>query len=214
MTPGLDISSWQTFEDPDEFFAAAYRSGMRFCYIKATEGNGVRSKVYKERYLAARRQGLHAGPYHFAGPERSVDDAKREAELMYEVTGPWNPGDLPPAIDLESVPSGMNPAELQQWLEEWLRTIEGMCGRRPLVYSYQAFILHFLHNFPLLKEWGLWLACYNGQDSVRAPAPWDEWRFWQWIGDAGRVPWYKGAVDLDWFNGSEAELQMFCGGGV
>lgn len=216
MTPGFDISSYQRIDDPDRFFADAYAAGQRFVLIKASEGNGLRSSTYKQRWAAALRNGLHAGPYHFAGPERLLGDAKHEARLLYEVAGPWNPGDLPPVLDLESAPPNMNPAELQRWLEEWLGSIEGICGRRPLIYSYPGFIHGRMRSAPLLAQWGLWLAHYNGKPMVKAPVPWMTWRFWQWTGD-GRVPWYadgKQPIDLDWFNGTEAELRDFCGGGV
>jgi GH25 family lysozyme M1 (1,4-beta-N-acetylmuramidase) len=49
---------------------------------------------------------------------------------------------------------------------------------------------------------------HYGAASPSIPAGWSGWTFWQ-HSDAGRVPGIGGDVDLNWFNGSEAELQAF-----
>lgn len=60
---GFDISHYQSSVD----FDAAYNDGgLRFVYIKATEGTTYKDPLFSDHYTGATNAGFIRGGYHFA----------------------------------------------------------------------------------------------------------------------------------------------------
>jgi GH25 family lysozyme M1 (1,4-beta-N-acetylmuramidase) len=216
---GLDLSAYQTILEPKTWLAAAQAAGYSFCFLKTSEGNKTKSKVYQARYKAGRDLGLHMGAYHFAHPDATARDPQREAALMFEISGPWQPRDVPPVLDLEETDPNLTPGALTQWARAFLQEIERLSGRHPLLYTGPNFWMTKLARSPALAEWPLWIAQYPCESKPQEPidskgptklAPWPTWLFWQWTGK-GRLLFHTGDLDLNLFNGTEAELSAWCG---
>jgi hypothetical protein len=80
---GFDISHYQSSVD----FDAAYNNGgLRFVYIKATEGLTYLDPLFSDHYEGATSAGFIRGGYHFAHGDESASD---QAEFFYENGGGW-----------------------------------------------------------------------------------------------------------------------------
>ena len=80
---GFDISHYQASVD----FDAAYNDGgLRFVYIKATEGLAYKDPAFSDHYEGATNAGFIRGGYHFAHGDESASD---QASFFYENGGGW-----------------------------------------------------------------------------------------------------------------------------
>lgn len=80
---GFDISHYQSSVD----FDAAYNDGgLRFVYIKATEGLTYQDPAFSDHYEGATNANFIRGGYHFAHGDESASD---QAEFFYENGGGW-----------------------------------------------------------------------------------------------------------------------------
>ena len=86
---------------------------------------------------------MRVGPYHrmFANGEtlaEVVADATAEADLfisMVEQGGGVGPGDLRPALDVETPFGGLNATELRAWIGTWTERVEAALGAKPVIYT-------------------------------------------------------------------------------
>jgi GH25 family lysozyme M1 (1,4-beta-N-acetylmuramidase) len=188
---GVDTSHYQSGAID---LRAARHAGVRWWYVKATEGTSFVDPTYERRVQAARAAGIPIGAYHFARPENG--DAAAEARHFLGHTD-IRPGDMLPMLDLESA-EGLSMAELTTWTGTWVRTVTqqlaaaGAVGR-PIIYT----------RFNLGNGFGclLWVARYS--DDFRAPIiprPWKRAVIWQHsdgrFGPVKSVPGF-GAVDAN-----------------
>lgn len=93
---GLDISHWQGSFDG----AVAYSRGVRFIFIKATEGATYKDPKYQEFTAEAEAHNILHAPYHFYSP--GVDPLV-QADHLYNTTV----GDIQirPVVDVEESPT-------------------------------------------------------------------------------------------------------------
>lgn len=94
---GFDISHYQSSVD----FSSAYNDGgLRFVYIKATEGTTYKDPAFSSHYTGATNAGFIRGGYHFAS---GTGDGSQEANFFLANGGGWsNDGrTLPGMLDLE-----------------------------------------------------------------------------------------------------------------
>src|SRR3569833_2569698 len=82
---GFDISNWQADVD----FDAAYKAGLRFVMIKATEGADFIDKRFSDHYVAATEAGFIRGGYHIAHPDLSASD---QVDFFLKHGGGWSNG--------------------------------------------------------------------------------------------------------------------------
>ena len=104
--------------------------------------------------------------------------------------------------------------------------------KKPVViYTRVSFIVEYARPMlSWLKEYPLWLAQYPllplpqgrltwenlqqvhpRQAGPLLPAGCPSWTFWQWSGDRLKLPGVSSCVDLNFFNGSNADLDAFLG---
>ena len=80
---GFDISHYQESVD----FDAAYNDGgLRFVYIKATEGLDYQDPLFSDHYIGATDAGFIRGGYHFAHGDESASD---QADFFVDNGGGW-----------------------------------------------------------------------------------------------------------------------------
>ena len=156
---GLDVSpTWQPAID----WPAVAGAGISFAWLKVTEGTGWPAPGspewdwYPAQHAAAGAAGIVRGGYHFAAPALDMTSADAQAaaflgRLLHA------PGDLVPALDLETNPQAMNADQLAAWVRRWLAPVEHAIGQPCVIYSYPWFIDVALAGWNLDGR-PLWLA--------------------------------------------------------
>jgi lysozyme len=90
----------------------------------------------------------------------------------------------------------------------WLRAGQAQIGKLPVIYLDYDFGQSWLGD-----GYGghpLWIANYTTAAQPAIPSGWQQtgWKFWQYS-DSGSVAGVDGAVDMDHYNGSEADLRAW-----
>lgn len=208
---GIDVSHHNGNID----FRKVAADGISFVFVKATQGTTFRSPKFLQLVKDAKATGLLIGAYHYVDDSAgSVEAAKAEAQNFYkaiQAAGGIDVFDLPPVMDYESNKNGHSKATIAAVAKTFLEEVQKLTGVKPLVYTYPAFI----GNFSGLSSYPLWIARYSKQTPADASG-WTRWHFWQYSdGAAGgylprgnrKVDGISGAVDLNEFDGTPAELK-------
>lgn len=184
---GIDISAWQHPKSlllpngaPIDY-RTAYRNGVRFVMIKASDGrdnghNGAATWYAQDR-TAAQVAGIYTGFYHYAYfPQTTVKtqiiaDAQAQADKAIwrlAAVGGYNTMDLPYALDVEewclatndngACMSRVSKANATLWVKTWLQRVTDKTGRRPFVYSNASFLENYLNRDTDLRAYPLWIA--------------------------------------------------------
>lgn len=191
---GIDVSKYQ----PNVNWQDVKQAGNAFAFARATYGSVQVDAYFNSHWQGMKAAGVVRGPYHFFV---TSEDATAQAELFLKTVGSLAPGDLPPVIDVEA-DSGTG-GNIVGGVQTWLDIVEQRLGRVPIIYTAPAF-----WNANLTSGFGrypLWVAEYG----LSAPKPvkgWADWTFWQ-HSESGTVPGISGSVDLNYFNGSPADLE-------
>jgi GH25 family lysozyme M1 (1,4-beta-N-acetylmuramidase) len=197
---GIDVSQWQ--HNPSVNWDRAGTDRVTFAFIKATEGLSYTNPHYAADRVAARRAGIYRGAYHFARPSRG--SAARQARYFVDRAGEHDAnGDLPPVLDLEDT-GGLGTADLRTWTRRWLETVQSLTGRAPVIYTSPSFWEGYLGDSRGFRGYPLWVAHYE-TTRPQVPGGWKSWTFWQTT-NTGHVAGIIGAVDINRFNGTHAEL--------
>ena len=178
---GIDVSHHQGPID----WGAVGSDGVRFAWIKATEGGDWRDPRFAGNWRAAAEAGVPRGAYHFFTLCRP---AAEQAAWFLSVAPA---GELPAAVDLEfdgNCAARPDPATLAADLGLFLDTVERARGRRPVVYVTGEV---FREHADALRGETLWVR------SIFHPVRWGVWapaRVWQYSA-MGRVEGIQGDVD-------------------
>ncbi|APT86647.1 glycoside hydrolase family 25 protein [Corynebacterium flavescens] len=203
---GIDVASHQHPGGAPINWGNAKGDGQSFAFVKATEGTDYVNDYFVQDTLGAAAAGLKVGAYHYARPKMSAKtQAAHFASQLALVPGQT----LPPVLDIE-VAEGKSAAQLESWIQEFTSELKRLSGRTPMIYTYKFFWQGEMNNSQKFSDMPLWLAAYQAQ----APGPvgaWDQLSFWQRTG-SGRVNGVAGDVDLNLFNGTQAQLNSFSGG--
>ncbi|MHB8733937.1 MAG: glycoside hydrolase family 25 protein [Terriglobales bacterium] len=182
-------------------------SGIDFVYMKASEGVRFADPCFAANWAGTGGQRLLRGAYHFFRPQQ---EAEAQAWHFLQVVGKLQPGDLPPALDLEPTSLAgewveLLPAERVARVLQWLEAVKQGSGRRPLIYVSPAFWRDVLGGSAALSAFPLWIAEYEVMQP-RVPPAWPTWTFWQYS-QAGRVAGVAANVDRNRFQGTRTELE-------
>jgi lysozyme len=194
LLAGIDVSHFQGEVD----WAGVAGTGVRFAFIKATEGLDDVDPRFAQNWQGSRAAGLLRGAYHFLHP--NLDGRQQAAHFLSVVT--LDDDALPPALDVE-VTDGVDRATLGTCIESWLGAVEAALGCKPVIYADPWFWRDQVGAD--LGAYPLWLACYAAQPEI--PAGWQSWTFWQ-HSQSGAVDGIAGAVDLDFCRLSEQQLRQ------
>ncbi len=173
-------------------------SGIRFAFVKATEGVSFNDPLYQRNVAAAKAAGLPVGPYHFARPDNN--DPVREARHFHSVIAGTG-FTAPPALDFETHAPRLRPSAMTQWATEFLDELDRLGHHQRVFYTYPSF-WHTDMGDPapaaVFKPGVLgWWAEYG--PTAHYPAGWARW-VWQ-HSSSGHVPGVSGLVDMDLFDG-------------
>lgn len=193
---GVDVSHHQGDID----WPKLPRAGLRFAYIKASEGEAFRDPRFETNWKAARAAGLAPGGYHFYS---LCKGGRAQAANFLDALGKVGGAALPPAVDLEFGGNcALRPpaAKLVQEVSDFLQRVEAGTGCRPLIYTTQDF--HAAYLAGEMSDHALWVRNVFRRPALEAGR---HWRFWQFA-NRGRVDGVEGFVDLNVFAGDEREF--------
>jgi lysozyme len=212
-TLGIDVSSWQDNNSTTKKidWNLAHANGAVFAFIRCCNGFTA-DEDFEYNWAAAKEAGLLRGAYLFHDYRVSPSgQAKFFASRLKA-----DPGELPPVLDVEKYWQPY-PARTG-WLaaiQTMISTLKNEGHARVTFYSNPDAILYSLSPIPdYLSSLPLWIAHYGAdQPSTKAVAPWGRWTFWQHTatGDGLAFGMESKGLDMDWFNGTEAELYAFAG---
>ena len=160
---GVDVSKYQGNVD----WNAVQQGGVKFAYIKATEGADRLDPKFVQNWQGAKAAGLPRGAYHFVYWCRPWN----ENMAWFEHNVPPDREALPPVLDVEATPDSPTcPRQLER--EPTLREIRAMLtemeryyGKKPVIYTtvdfYAAIIDGELHDYPI------WIRSTKHRPSVR-----------------------------------------------
>ncbi len=192
--PGIDISHWQGTIDWTKVAGA----GKEFAFMKATDDVDYVDPTFATNRAQARANGLVVGAYHFARPDPSPGDARREARFFVKVADP-QAGSLLPVLDMETS-RGLDQQGVTRWARTWVAEVRELTGVTPLVYTSPYGWMARTGDTRLLARDGapLWIAHWGVSSPVLPAADWDGhgWVVWQHTSD-GHVAGIAGRVDLD-----------------
>jgi lysozyme len=195
---GIDVSRWQGQINWRQVKAA----GVHFAIAKATEAQSWVDPQYARNRERAVARGVLLGAYHFAQPDRTHNDAIREADHFVR-TAQLLPGHLIPVLDLERT-NGLGPRAMVRWTRTWLQRVESHLGVKPMIYVSPSFWVHQMGNSRWFADNGyrLWIAHWWVKEP-RVPADnWGGrgWTLWQ-VSDCGSISGIAGCVDIDYHRG-------------
>jgi len=203
---GIDVSKYQGDID----WGAVAGSGVRFAYIKATEGGDHKDEKFDQNWAAAKAAGIARGAYHFVYWCRPPS----EEVGWFEQNVPVEDGALPPVLDVEATPESRTCkrhldqesaiADMRVMLEE----MERHYGRRPVIYTSVDFYEAILSD-GAFSDYPIWVRSTKHHPSVRYGAR--KWHFWQYQSDA-YIPGINVKVDRNAFYGGNDQWQAFLDG--
>ena len=188
------------------YWDRAAAAGLRFAWIKATEGGDRVDPEFQANWSGAAKAGLVRGAYHFYYWCRPA--AEQAAWFIANV--PRARGALPPVLDMEWTPFSLTctirpPAEVvRREAKIFLDMLERHYGTRPVIYSTPDFFER--NGMDQLGAYDFWLRSTANHPSRTYPG--HRWTFWQYTG-TGLVPGFYTDVDLNAFNGTRAEFDRW-----
>jgi lysozyme len=183
---GIDVSHHQGGVDWSKVAGA----GIRFAYIKATEGRDLRDPRFEANWGAAAAAGIPRGAYHFF---TFCSPGRAQAEHFLRSVPP-TPGALTPVADVEFVGNCKSYGSLERVrgeLRVFLDAVAKRWGTAPILYvtpdSHERVAAGRFGDHPV------WI-----RSVVDAPAAdaYGGWLIWQ-FSETGRIPGIQGPVDLN-----------------
>lgn len=183
---GIDVSHHQGAID----WTAVAGDGVRFAYLKATEGSTFTDPRFAENWRAATEAGLRVGAYHYFTLCADPAPQAEHYAATVEAAGPARRA-LPPVVDLELIGNCDPPpdrADLRADVEAFVADVEQRTGRRVVVYTHPDFDARYGDALGLDRR--RWV---RRKGDVPPPGAW-----WIWQrSDSGSVAGIAGPVDLD-----------------
>lgn len=192
---GIDVSRYQSRINWSEVDRMKVQNiSIQFVFIKATEGKNMKDKRFKENWKEAKENNIVCGAYHYYIPDGKPE---QQAKNFLE-TVKFEPGDLPPVIDIEARGMGIHKSFIAN-IQVFLNKVEEKCKCKPIVYSYDSFYNDYLSG--QFEGYPLWLARYGAEKPVES-----NFDFWQFT-DRAQVDGIGEKVDMNVFAGDSTQFQ-------
>lgn len=198
-TIGVDISSYQADVDMEKL----RDQGVKFVYIKATEGTTLQDDKFAVNWANADKADLPSGAYHFFSYDSS---GSSQAQNFINTVGDDLKGRLIPTVDVEYYgDKEKNPPAKEDVVREltvFLNALEEHYGTKPMIYTRSDIYGKYLQDFS--GNYKFWIS------SLYTPLSWNyhgDWYIWQYL-NRGKLEGYSGGeqyIDLNVLN-KEKEL--------
>ena len=174
---GLDVDHNQKVID----WNLLKEQGFSFVYIKATQAC-FHTTTFKSHWQGAKEAGFLRGAYHFMDYRSKHPLYCKEINLDIQINNFLNtigndPGELPPALDVEQIESIplTNPAKYIHETKQWLAAIEEKLGRTPVIYTRATWwddAVRMDYREPFWSsKYRVWLAHYMMELPIEKPKP-------------------------------------------
>ncbi len=193
---GVDVSNYQGDIDWD----ILEEQGVRFAFIKATEGSGHVDESIRQNLERASETDIKLSAYHFF----SFDSAGETQAANFISVVPADEIDMPPVVDIEYYADKRKNKPSKEAAENILRPLlselEEYYGVKPIIYTtlpvYHRYVKENFSDYPL------WIRSVNFEPDLI------DWKFWQYC-DSGELEGYNGdekCIDFNVYNGTEEEF--------
>ncbi|MER7044027.1 lysozyme [Streptomyces jumonjinensis] len=207
QTEGVDVSSHQGSVD----WSALWNSGVKWAYVKATEGTYYKNPYFSQQYTGSYTIGMIRGAYHFATPDTASGTA--QADYFADNGGGWSKDGktLPGALDIEWNPYGdacygKSQSGMVTWIRDFLNRYKARTGRDAVIYTATSWWTQCTGNYSgFAANTPLWIARYNTTPGT-LPAGWDFHTMWQYTSSGPIVG------DHDKFNGAHDRVVALANG--
>ncbi|MCP4500912.1 MAG: hypothetical protein GY822_13205 [Deltaproteobacteria bacterium] len=207
---GIDVSKWQG----EVNWQQVSQDGIDFAFIRVSDGLNFVDAQFDRNWREAKANGVQRGAYQFF---RQDLDVIAQADLLLDMMGELQIGDLPPVIDVEST-DGQDAATIVANVQAWVDHVEAATGVKPIIYTGRYFWNDNVGGSDAFVAHPLWVPNY-GVTCPQTPEAWGQWSFWQDT-SSGSVAGVDGNTDMNFFNGAAAALQELavgdpeCGDGL
>jgi len=184
MLMGVDVSHWQGKMN----WARAKQAGVKFAFIKATEGEDFLDNRLDENVEGLGLEDIPFGTYHYFRP---TADAERQAEwYLRHNNGRWD------VLDVEAQ-DGVLQQKLAAGVIRWLALVEQETKALPFIYTRASFWDPYVGA--ALGEHPLWVAHYDVV-APRLPVGWQDWTVWQYTkkGSGVNLGSQSASIDMNW----------------
>jgi lysozyme len=186
---GIDISHYQG----DEAKELGPEDSLTFVICKATQGVDKFDNDFETNINTIKAKGYIYGAYHFY--ETNKDPAAQATHFWNTLVSKNGVPEIAPIVDIEagSIPNGMRVdiVQMRKYLNVFLKKLDTLSGRRPLIYTARAFADNYLFRSHIdtinFANYDLWLAEYTEQSKPTIPHTWQgkskgigyDYKIWQ-----------------------------------
>ncbi|MGW5864228.1 lysozyme [Streptomyces sp. NPDC055239] len=207
QTEGVDVSSHQG----NVAWATLWNSGVKWSYVKATEGTYYKNPYFAQQYNGSYNAGMIRGSYHFATPDTT--SGATQANYFVDNGGGWSRDGktLPGALDIEWNPYGAacfgkSQSAMVTWIRDFLNQYKARTGRDAVIYTATSWWKDCTGNYGgFAANNPLWIARYNTSPG-ELPAGWGFQTMWQYTSTGPTVG------DHNKFNGALDRVQALANG--
>ncbi len=185
---GIDVSAHNGNMD---FYKLFQNKGLKFVFIKATEGESLKDKNFNLNYTKAKKAGFKVGAYHFF---KFNKNGKIQA-INFLQSIKTKSLDMPLVIDIEKHSNNypnITIAQIRQRLKDMITHLTSS-GYNIIIYTnkngYNDYIKGYFDKYPL------WICSFTN------PPINSNWLFWQ-HSHQGHLYGYNNDIDLNVFNGN------------
>lgn len=193
---GIDVSHYQG----DINWKILSNQGIKFAFIKATEGKSFVDEKYNLNYNNAIKTDLKIGAYHFFTYD--TDGVLQAENFIKNVSKTENM--LPPVVDIEFYGEEYTVERTKEQLHLMLNKLEQYYEKKPIIYTtHETYNWYIANDF---KDNYIWI-----RDVFFKPRLIDnrEWTFWQYTNRA-KLDGYNGQekrIDINVYNGNMNDLE-------
>ena len=196
-TFGIDVSRFQG----DINWQLVANANVKFAYIQISRSLTDIDAKFAYNWKRAKEVGILRGAYQRFQPGQDVIG---QAKLFLEKLGPFQPGDLPPLLDVEDA-NGLTATQIAQRVRQWIDYVEPVVGVKPIIYTGFYFWRDSVGGADF-KDYPLWIANYSATCPL-VPETWTRWAFHQYSSTVTLPGITANTVDVNKFNGTLAQLQ-------
>ncbi|QPP06622.1 lysozyme [Streptomyces bathyalis] len=204
---GVDVSGHQG----NVSWSTLWNSGVRFAYVKATEGTSYENPYFAQQYNGSYNVGMIRGAYHFALPDNS--SGASQANFFASNGGGWSKDGktLPGVLDIEYNPYGAtcygkSQSAMVSWIRDFTSTYKARTGRDAVIYTTTDWWTQCTGNNGGFGSTNpLWIARYASAPGT-LPNGWGFHTFWQYTSTGPTVG------DHNLFNGAMDRLVALANG--
>ncbi|MBO6213538.1 glycoside hydrolase family 25 protein [Algoriella sp.] len=196
-TFGVDVSHYQGEIDWTKMHTIYQLYPIKFAFIRSTMGGSALDETFEENWKGAKENNILRGAYHFYRPD---ENSTLQAQNFIRKVKIEN-GDLPPVLDIETMPRTQSVDKMIEGLKNWCKIVEEHYDIKPIIYTSDKYYEDFLQAH--FEGYIIWIANYNFWVE-RMKGHWD---FWQFTEKATIDGVKSNKVDVNIYNGTVDDLE-------